>query len=283
MSANDRPVLSRRRLLAVSGGAFAATATGRAGASAERPGGDRGRRARWLDGRCPDATIEPSHGHCEESTTGGCADDHPETVAIQTAVAEALADQYPTVGALVDDGYRPYFDTLERGEDGWSHWLNPEYIGDDTVLDPERPGSVLVDNRTWRALGVMFIASRDGEPVDPPPVYGEGEPDDARCSPWHYHAGLPGRKAWWYYQAVYDEGNPPLLPPCRTPCVLHVWAVDHPESVYAHDAPPAKYRDGPADRTGLDTNARPGDDALGWETLPDWLVPDVLPAEIDPF
>lgn len=278
MSSENAPALSRRRLLAASGGAVAASATGRAGASRD----ERRRRSRSPLSRCPDATIEPSHGYCEGSTMAGCADDHPETVAIRTAVAESLANRYPTVDALVDDGYRPYFDTLEGGDDGWSHWLNPGYIGDEAVLDPERPGSVLVDNRTWRSLGVMFIATRGGEPIDPPSVYGEGKPDDARCSPWHYHAGLPGRKAWWYYQTVYADERPPLLPPCRTPCMMHVWAVEHPEGAYAHDAPPAEYRDQPlADGTDLDTSARPGEDALGWNALPDALVPDVLPGDLD--
>ena len=213
----------------------------------------------------------------------GCADDHPETVRLQAAVQAVLETRYPTVGDMVDDGFLPYFDTLDRSTDGWSHWLSPEYIGDDAILDPDRPESILVDNETWRAIGVMFIATRDGEPIEPPSVYGEDEPDEARCSPWHYHAGLPGRKAWWYYENVHDgDGWPSLRLPCRTPCMMHVWTVDHPDGVYAHGGPPAEYRDrSAAPESGLETDAVPGEDTLGWETLPDEIVPAVLPSDLD--
>ncbi len=280
MSTDDIPALSRRRLLAASGGAFALS-TGQTGAT------DRGsdEAARTASGRCPDATVRPSHEHCRSATMEGCADDHPETVALQAAVSEVLTDRYPTVGDIVDDGFLPYFDTLDRESDGWSHWLNPDYIGDATLLDPERPESILVDNESWRPIGVMFIATRDGEPIEPPSVYGEDEPDAERCSPWHYHVGLPGRKAWWYYENVHiGAGRPSMQLPCRTPCMMHVWTVEHPDGVYAHGGPPPEYRDEPvADETGLETDAEPGEDVLDWETLPDAIVPDLLPADVDWF
>lgn len=274
MSPDDVRGLSRRTILSASGGALVAATTGRTAAEGDSsPAG-------WR--RCPEATLEPSSEPCEGTTTAGCADAHPETVAIRTAVEETLASRYPTVGALVDDGYLPYFDTFDGGDDGWSHWLNPEYIGDDTVLEPERPGAVLVDNETWRPLGVMFVATRDGEPIEPPPVYGKGKSDDERCSPWHYHAGLPGRKAWWYYRTAYADDPPSLQLPCHTPCVMHVWTVEHPGGVYAHDAPPSEYRDEPAAaETGLETAAEPGEDVLGWATLPDAFVPAGRPPDFD--
>ncbi|WP_254863994.1 hypothetical protein [Halovivax gelatinilyticus] len=263
-----RTTVSRRGVLAASGGAFA-VAAGRVGAS-EGESSVSGR----LSGRCPDATIRPSHGHCDGATMDGCADDHPETIAIQTEVKEVLDERYETVGDIVDDGFFPYFDTLDRSADGWSHWINPDYVGDDSILDPDRPESILVDNHSWRAIGVMFVATIDGEPVEPPSLYGEGEPDENRCSPWHYHAGLPGRKAWWYYENVHDgDGLPSSRLPCRTPCMMHVWTVEHPDGVHAHGGPPPEYRDEPvATETGLDTAAVPGEDTLGWETLPDAVV-----------
>jgi hypothetical protein len=51
-----------------------------------------------------------------------------------------------------------------------SHWLNPGYINDGGVLDPERPESVLVDHRLWRPLGVMFTATKHGNRVEKPPA-----------------------------------------------------------------------------------------------------------------
>ncbi|MFC7195935.1 hypothetical protein ACFQL4_17020 [Halosimplex aquaticum] len=51
---------------------------------------------------------------------------------------------------------------------------------------------------------------------------------------------------------------------------MHVWRYDHPESVYAHHAPPRGNRGGPpAEDAGFETDAVPGEDPLGPEVLPD--------------
>ncbi|SEW02342.1 hypothetical protein [Natrinema salifodinae] len=288
--------VSRRALLRASAGTVALSTVGSARATGDGRTDDAARR---FDQDCPDATIEPGMTHCEGTSREGCADDHPATAELQSAVAESLETQFSDVDALIDAGFKPYFDTLEVGDDSWSHWIHPEFVGDDATLDPERPESVLVDNETWRAMGVMFVATRDGEPVEPPAVYGtdagDGDGDDADadaedlCSPWHAHTGLPGRFAWWYYRQAYErdyeEGD--LSFPCQTPCMLHVWTLDHPESVYAHDAPPAEYRDlDPADKPDFETDAVPGEDTLGWEVLPDDVVPERRPGDfslLDPW
>ncbi|WP_090376135.1 hypothetical protein [Natronobacterium texcoconense] len=327
----DRRRVTRRTLLRASAGTVTLAAAGSSSAAATGEGRDRA----LFERRCPEATLEPSMGYCEGASTEGCADDHPVTVALQREVRETLETEYPDVGALVDAGFKPYFDTLDGDDDGWSHWLSPEYIGDDAVLDPERPESVLVDNDSWRSIGVMFIATRDGEPVDPPAVYEEtddeddpwgteesdwdddlessvdadndehhhddrdrdheddhghghdhGEPpadDPDRCSPWHYHSGLPGRFAWWFYQKVYErsfaDGDVRL--PCRTPCMMHVWTVEHPGGVYAHGGPPPEYRDQPpAEDPDFDTDAEPGSDELDWDVLPDDVTPDERPESL---
>ncbi|WP_049928766.1 hypothetical protein [Halopiger goleimassiliensis] len=336
---DDSSDVSRRTLLRASAATITVSTVGVGNASAGRE------QAVDLpfDDRCPEATLHPSMAHCEGATTAACADDHPATVELRAAVRETLERRYPDAGALAEAGYRPYFDALDVvDEDGWSHWLNPEYIGDDRILDPDRPESVLVDNDSWRSIGAMFVATRNGEPVVPPAVYradddgfrgpitdandpidleaagpnhgdghdgqhddshdgradgaaSDGRADEARdaegaagerCSPWHSHAGLPGRFAWWFYRQAYGgdltDGEKRL--PCRTPCMLHVWTIDHPDGVYAHDAPPAAYRDlEPAEDPDLDTDAVPGEDALAWETVPDYLTPDRLPEEFSLF
>ncbi|WP_265110127.1 hypothetical protein [Halosolutus halophilus] len=298
----DSSQLSRRAVLQATNGAVALSAVG--SARAGRGGGEAEAQRARLDRRCPEATIEPSHGSCAGASVEGCDDDHPVTVELREAVAETLSERYPDVGSLLDDEYKPYFDTIGGGS-GYSHWLSPGYIGDGTILDPDRPESVLVDDESWRPIGIMFIATSDGDPISPPPVIYDAAADvtyedevapavpesdagedrdgsEDRCSPWHYHAGLPSRFAWWYYRQVYEgdyeDGDVRL--PCRTPCMLHVWVVDHPESVYAHDAPPVEYRDRePADEPGFETDADPGEDALGWDVLPDEVTPDRLPDE----
>ncbi|AXR79462.1 hypothetical protein [Natrarchaeobaculum sulfurireducens] len=340
---DDTSSLSRRRVLQAAGTTITISAVA-TGSAAAQP--DDLERASFLDGRCPEATIEPSMGPCEGASMGACADDHPATVELRAAVEETLEERYPDAGALADAGFKPYFDTLDHDDDGWSHWLSPEYIGDDVMLDPERPESVLVDNESWRSIGVMFIATLEGEAVEAPtvfeagddgfpgPVY-EAEPldleaggehhaphDDHRheeaddhhddhdhheaddhgsdhddhahhpdgdpdhCAPWHAHTGLPGRFSWWFYRQAYEQdfADGDLRLPCRTPCMMHVWTVDHPEGVYAHDGPPAEYRDvAPADDPDLETDAEPGEDDLGWDVLPDDLVPDQRPDDFSPF
>ncbi|MCU4924516.1 hypothetical protein OB905_00760 [Halobacteria archaeon AArc-dxtr1] len=315
---DEHTSIRRRTLLRTAGSAIAVAPAASVTAGAADDSGDRRSLHSW---GCPDATTEPSMGDCAGASWGGCADDHPETEALQDAVRETLETEYPDVGALVDAGFKPYFDTLIDGEDGWSHWLHPDHIGDNRVLDPERPESVLVDNGSWRSIGAMFIAVEDGEPVDRPPAVYEldeedgdsddrdhddadshadndrdhddadgdgydhgdghdhGNGDEQRCSPWHYHAGLPGRFAWWFYQQTYaDDANAGLALPCRTPCMMHVWTVDHPDGVYAHGGPPPENRGrSPAAETGFETSATPGEDELGWDVLPDDLVPDALP------
>ncbi|APW96611.1 hypothetical protein CHINAEXTREME_01970 [Halobiforma lacisalsi AJ5] len=311
----DESRLSRRTVLrAVSGTvALSVAGSGRVSASGSGSGsGSRGDLRSLFDGRCPDATLQPSMGYCADSSTAGCTDDHPETVELQRAVRTSLETQYPDVGALVDAGFRPYFDVFGGGE-GWSHWLSPAHIGDEGVVDPERPEAVLVDNDSWRSIGVMFIATRDGERVEPPTIYdadgavggddhgdasghgkGHEEPpanDPSRCAPWHYHAGLPGRFAWWFYQQVYAReaggdvtADTDVAFPCRTPCMMHVWIVDHPEGVYAHDGPPPEYRQRPpAEDPGFETDATPGEDELGWDVLPDEVVPDRKPKSFAAF
>ncbi len=287
--------ISRRRVLQASAAATVpVVATGRASA------------VEWPGGRCPEATLEPSMGPCAGASMEGCADDHPATVELRQAVEETLTDAYPDASALLEAGFKPYFDTLDTDTDGWSHWLQPASIGDRTVLDPDRPESVLVDNDSWRSIGVMFIATHEGEPVEPPAVYEagdeafqgpytdleepidvdrdhherhddhEGDPD--RCAPWHYHAGLPGRAAWWFYRQAYetDFADGEIRVPCRTPCMMHVWTVDHPEGPYAHGGPPAESRDLEPAEEDLDTDAEPGEDPLDWDAVPESERPDDL-------
>jgi hypothetical protein len=255
--------LSRRSILRSTSGAFGVTPV--VGTTSGEATGNRG--------RCPEATVRPEMKHCAGANVEACADDHPETQAIQDAVSETLETRYPDVGTLIDEEFVPYFDLAKSGEEGgYSHWLSPDFLGDETVLDPDRPESVLVDNKWWRPIGVMFIATEGGEPVeDPPAVYGEGE---TACSPWHYHVGVPGRFAWWYYQQVYAEGQDPgLRLPCRTPCMLHVWTYPNPNGVYAHGPPPRGNRGGPpAEDPGFETAAVPGEDRLSQDVLPDDFV-----------
>ncbi|WP_255150810.1 hypothetical protein [Halorarius halobius] len=267
--------LTRRTLLRATGGGLGVAAVGTA--------------AGGTVGDCPDATRRPAMRHCETAATAACADGHPETVRLRRRVERSLERRYATVGSLIEQGFVPYFDVLRTETGGYSHWLKPGYIGNGSVVDPERPEAVLVDNRWWRPIGVMFVATDAGEALgEVPTVY---EDDDERCSPWHHHVGLPGRFAWWSYEKARairraDDGVPTVPFPCRTPCMMHVWTYPNPKGVYAHHPPPQENRGGPpAEDAGFDTWATPGEDVLDWDCLPDDVVeearPDSLPAAVD--
>ena len=226
-----------------------------------------------------------------EGGMAACTDDHPRTRELQAGVAQSLEDNFPTVGALIDDGYIPYFDFFTAADgDDVSHWINPEYLGNDRILDPEKPESIMVDHHWWRPLGVMFIATRDGEEIHPPPaVYEPDEEtaDDAAdaCLPWHTHVGLPGRKSWLKYRSVYGDTVEALKGgiPCRTPWMLHVWAFDHPHGVYAEGNLPRGKRGGPpAEPAGFETDAVPGEDDLDKDALLD-AGTDAFRDHIDQF
>lgn len=264
----DDPGISRRRLLRLSGGAVGVLGLGAGPVGAD----DSADSDSGHDESCPEPTLGPAMTHYDDSLREVCSDTHPKTKALQADVKESLERTYPTVGSLIDARYVPYFDFFAEGS--WSHWLNPEFIGDDSAVDPDRPASILVDHTWWRPIGVMFVATAEGEPVDPPPtVYETGDDEDGgdenedACRPWHSHTGLPGRYAWWKFRKAYGKS---LAFPCRTPWMMHVWV--YPDSdIYAH-APPGERGGPPAEDPGFDTDADPDEEALRPEHLPDALV-----------
>lgn len=262
---NEGRGTSRRRLLRAAGGAIATAGVGATTAAGATTGASRDgpSTATDLGANCPDATFEPSMTHYDHSIEDVCADGDYETRELQYHVRTALESNYPTVGSLVDDGFLPYFDFFVE-DATWSHWLHPEYVADDGVVDPERPESVLVDHEYWRPMGVMFIATPNGERMDPPPsVYAA---TGGECRPWHAHVGVPGRYAWTKFRAAYAED---VEWPCRTPWMMHVWNYAD-EDVYAHGAP-ADRGGGPAEPAGFDTDADPTAEPLAPEHLPDAL------------
>lgn len=173
-----------------------------------------------------------------------CSDDHPETRQLVTQVQGELATVYKDIAALVALGYHPYFDSLvpggwPPGGEGISHWINPNYIDDGVVLDPQRPETILLDDWNW-PIGVMFI---NDPGVPPVPVYVND--DGTACSPWHPHTDAPARFGWYYYRAMYDRSLEGEVPE-QTPEMMHVWAVPNPAGAYAaHDYPPREVRSGP--------------------------------------
>jgi len=130
-------------------------------------------------------------------------------------------------------------------------------------------------------MGVMFIATRGGEPVEPPAAYGEDESTD-RCSPWHAHTGLPGRFGWWYYRQAYERefADGDLEFPLSN--ALYAPRLDRRpprERLRTRRAPARRSRSIARRRPRIRHRRRPGEDELGWDVLPNELVPERTPNE----
>ncbi|MFD1646629.1 hypothetical protein [Haloarchaeobius litoreus] len=249
--------LSRRRLLQLSGGAVVVTGIGSTGSTAAAA--ETTTTATRTTTRCPDATYRPKMVHYDDSIHRTCGDSEA-TRLFQRSVRRSFERNFPTVGALIDAGFIPYFDFFAAGDT--SHWINPRWIGNGGILDASRPESVIVDHEYWRPIGAMFIATRNGNRIDPPPsVYDD---DGRECRPWHTHVGFPGRYAWWKYRLVYDDY---IRFPCDTPWMMHVWRYGDPADTYDHA--PSADGGGPAEPAGFDTEADPREETLGPEHLPD--------------
>lgn len=126
-----------------------------------------------------------------------CAGDHPETVRIKDAVRYSLDQLYPDVPTLIAHGFIPYFDILSVG--GFSHWLHPEHIKADHMVDPGRPETVLVNNDSYCAQGMMFIPDHEVAGREPP-VYVDGDPGAS-----NHEFIYPKRETHYEEQAKNDD------------------------------------------------------------------------------
>lgn len=122
-----------------------------------------------------------------------------------------------------DDGY-----TLLVGDE--AHYVNEDYMSDDVLLDPQRPEFLMYYDapRGGKALvGFMFYVRQPEE---------RGPQIGGALTVWHYHV--------WSLARCFDGVVPTGLmeregvcargaPVHRSPEMLHVWLLDHPEGPFA--------------------------------------------------
>lgn len=134
---------------------------------------------------------------------------------------------------------RGWFDFARGSRDGFElmfsdnlHYAKTEYILDGRVLDPEHPEMLLYydTGRGKKLAGVMFLVNRDAE---------RGPQIAGPLTPWHYHV-------WSHNRCLLNRlplvGDPRPDGRCavgdtwnRTPEMLHVWFLDHPDGPFATD------------------------------------------------
>jgi hypothetical protein len=121
------------------------------------------------------------------------------------------------------DGY-----TLLKGDH--AQYVKREYIDDDRVLDPDHPEYLMFyEGKSGQTLvAVMFVA---------PGIDAEGPQIGGNLTKWHYHL-------WSEPMCLLEGGRMMLGPPedgvCpegelshRSPEMLHVWFIDHPDGPFA--------------------------------------------------
>jgi len=205
----------------------------------------------------PQGAVDTVVAAVQKEWTGGitahsynCDENRPEVQKIVKGVKHSLAYIYPSISVMEARGYLPYADAPLFGlSGGQGHWINPGYIQDGHMMDPDRPESILVDK--WnRPIGVMFIEDNPG--IAGPDMY--VSEDGVPCNGWHYHGEALADGYWYAYKYLYsgDVERGDLQPPDRTPDLMHVWAYgasacDHAGNFkyqFQHAEPPTQYMPG---------------------------------------
>jgi len=157
-------------------------------------------------------------------------------LAVGTADQQAAADRlwqatekasarYGSLANAHADGYIAFNPT----GDPLVHYVNPAYMQDGKILDPEHVESLVYENTLRGPVLVAAMYSLEDPNAAPPDVAGQ-------LTPWHRHDDLcftPGGEV---------VGAPPGCPPGSatyyTPWMLHVWLVPNRYGRFAADLDP---------------------------------------------
>ncbi|MEE8525186.1 MAG: hypothetical protein V3T72_14715 [Thermoanaerobaculia bacterium] len=110
------------------------------------------------------------------------------------------------------------------------HYARRDFVTDDRTLDPERPEFLMFydTDRGKKLVGTMFLVSSPEE---------RGPQIGGPATVWHYHVWAEKRCLLEGMMVVGDldtEGRCELgVPTQRSPEMMHVWFVDHPEGPFA--------------------------------------------------
>jgi hypothetical protein len=111
------------------------------------------------------------------------------------------------------------FQSIGDGFLGTEHFINDEYIDDDTILDPTRPESLVWDTTSGerRLVAAMYMLHR-GTPLEDAPNMG------GSLMQWHIHNNLCYTPAGQVVGITNGDGEcaPGLVLPEPTP-MIHVW------------------------------------------------------------
>ncbi len=174
-----------------------------------------------------DATGSGEHQHALPAHL----DHEPTSEQMQEAAAliadtKAATAQYSNVAAAQQAGFR----SIGDGFTGVEHWVNPQFMADSAILDPEQPESIVYrvnPDRTKELITVMYILPRGWTMEDVPDVAGN-------LTVWHDHDNLCFDPETSRLSGVFVDGK------CRpggvhvqTAPMLHVWVTPNPCGPFA--------------------------------------------------
>ena len=171
------------------------------------------------------------HGHGSEAT------DHEPSISVTPAEQQRADDlvastevalaAYADVAAADAAGYRWIGDGQGDGE--YRHYIEGDYLLDDTVLDPSHVESLVYRERADGSLELvsgMFILPPGSGLDDVPDVAGD-------LTPWHEHTNL----CWSGRGEIVGTNDSGSCPEgsynFTTPPMLHVWVVDNRDGPFA--------------------------------------------------
>jgi hypothetical protein len=184
------------------------------------------------------ASNETAHAH---STTGPT---RPPTAAELEAATRLLTEtraaaaKFRDLNIALAAGYKP----MEPPEFQIVHYVNPGYMVDADILDPQHVQSLIYYNgkQGTQLIGAMYIMPRRGM---------EGPQIGGPLTVWHQHANLcfdnvTGMAVAFAHSGIFDTDAKSGACPRgstnkTTPQMLHVWLIDNPDGPFASDMEPA--------------------------------------------
>ena len=115
------------------------------------------------------------------------------------------------------------FRSIHDGASGVEHYVNPTFIADDTILDPDKPESLVFDTTVTpkKLVAAMYMMTPGSSLADVPDIGGS-------LTQWHIHNNLCFTASGRVAALTGVDGNCPsaLIKGPATP-MIHVWIVPH--------------------------------------------------------
>ena len=172
----------------------------------------------------------PAHDHQVPPDTARATPEQAAAAAKLLADTKAAMVRFNDLAAATADGYLP----VTPPGLPIVHYVNPAYMNDGRILDPQHPESLIYVNTRHGAVlvGAMYLMPATGMP---------GPDIGGPLTPWHKHTNLCFATDTGMIVALTDAtGACPAGTVNRmTPEMLHVWIVDNPEGPFSENMNPA--------------------------------------------